>query len=128
MEAFEAPDIREALMAQFAVIAVGAEDDVLVPPPEVMAHAEVDFVPAQRIMNHPVPEKNDAYLERSTFAWIPYSAVEAFLHEDIDRKKKYRIDPAFLPAGSETQWFWPIWLGNMRKAVLTNALPWESGQ
>lgn len=90
--------------------------------------AEVDFVPAQRIMNHPVPEKNDAYLERSTFAWIPYSAVEVFLQEDIDRKKKYRIDPAFLPAGSETQWFWPIWLGNMRKAVLTNALPWESGQ
>ena len=87
--------------------------------------AEVDFVPVQRVMNNPVPKKNDAYLERSTFAWIPYSAVEGYLQEDIDRKKKYTIDPAYLPAGSQTQWFWPLWLGNMRKAVVAQALPWE---
>lgn len=87
--------------------------------------AAVDFVPAQRVMNHPVPEANDAYLERSTFAWIPYSAIEGFLKEDIDRKKKYMIDPAFLPAGSKTGHFWPIWLGNMRKAVLSHSLPWQ---
>ena len=87
--------------------------------------AEVDFVPAQRVMNHAPPEANDAYLERGTFAWIPYSAVEAFLQEDIDRKKKYMIDPAFLPAGSKTGHFWPIWLGNMRKAITSQSLPWQ---
>ena len=86
---------------------------------------EVYFVPAPAVMNHPVPEETDAYLERSTFAWIPYSAVEGYLQEDIDRKKNYTIDPAYLPAGSQTQWFWPLWLGNMRKAVVTQALPWE---
>jgi ADP-ribose pyrophosphatase YjhB (NUDIX family) len=85
----------------------------------------VDFVPAPSVMNHPVPEENDAYLERSTYAWMPYSAVAQFLQADIDRKKKHMIDPAFLPAGSETQWFWPIWLGNMRKAVATQSLPWQ---
>lgn len=87
--------------------------------------ARVDFVPAPSVMHHPVPEENDAYLERGTFAWIPYSAVAPFLQADIDRKKKYMIDPAFLPAGSETQWFWPIWLGNMRKAAVTQSLPWQ---
>ncbi len=87
--------------------------------------AEVDFVPAPRVMNHPVPEDSDAYLERSTFAWIPYSVIEPFVQEDIDRAKKYPVDPAYLPAGSQTQWFWPIWLGNMRQAVVTRALPWE---
>ncbi|SVE05717.1 uncharacterized protein METZ01_LOCUS458571, partial [marine metagenome] len=46
------------------------------------------------------------------------------LTEEIDRAKKYMLDPAFLPAGSETGWFWSIWLGNMRKAVLAGALPW----
>ena len=56
---------------------------------------------------------------------IPYSAVEGYLQEDIDRKKKYTIDPAYLPAGSQTQWFWPLWLGNMRKAMVTQALPWK---
>jgi ADP-ribose pyrophosphatase YjhB (NUDIX family) len=87
--------------------------------------AEVAFVPAQRVMNHSVPEANDAYLERGAFAWIPYSTIEGFLQEDIDRTKKYMIDPAFLPAGSQTQWFWPIWLGNLRQAVATQALPWQ---
>lgn len=90
--------------------------------------AEVAFVPAQRIMNHPVAWDNedlDAYTERSTFAWIPYSAVVRYLKEDIDGKKKYPIDPTYLPAGSETQWFWSAWLGNMRKAVVAKALPWD---
>ncbi|MFT5090225.1 MAG: ADP-ribose pyrophosphatase YjhB (NUDIX family) [Candidatus Latescibacterota bacterium] len=89
--------------------------------------AEVSFVPAQRVMNNPVAADNedrDAYLERSTFAWIPYSAVADHLQEDIDGKKKYTLDPAYLPAGSETQWLWPAWLGNMRKAVVTGTLPW----
>ena len=87
--------------------------------------AEVAFVPAQRVMNHPPPEANDAYLERSTFAWIPYSAVADFLQEDIDRKKKHMIAPAFLPAGSKTGYFWPIRLSNMRKAVTSKSLPWQ---
>jgi hypothetical protein len=84
----------------------------------------IDFVPAPGIMHHTVPEENDAYLERSTFAWIPYSTLVPLLQADIDYKKKYMIDPAFLPAGSETQWFWPIWMGNMRKAFTTQTLPW----
>jgi len=86
---------------------------------------EVGFVPAQRVMNHPLPDSSDAYRERSTFAWIPYSAVESYLQGDIERSKKYTIDPAFLPAGSETSWFWRAWLGNMRKAVVADALPWK---
>ena len=86
--------------------------------------AEVDFVPAQRVMNNPVPEESDAFDERSTFAWIPYSAVVGYLSADIERGKKYPIDPALLPAGSETSWFWPIWLNNMRKGVVEGSLPW----
>ncbi len=87
--------------------------------------AEVEFVPAQVVMNHPPPEQSDAYLERSNFAWIPFSAVEGYLKEDIERGKAYKIDPAYLPAGSKTNWFWRAWLGNMRKAVVTGALPWD---
>ena len=86
---------------------------------------EVPFVPVQRIMNKPVQKGNDAYLERSTFAWIPYSSLAGFLNEDLDRNKKYMVEPDFLPAGSETQWLWPAWLRSMRKAVATNALPWK---
>ena len=86
--------------------------------------AEVPFVPAVRVMHNPVPEANDAYLERGTFAWIPYSTIAGYLQEDIDRTKKYHVDPAFLPAGSQTSWFWPVWLNNMRKAVVEKGLPW----
>ena len=87
--------------------------------------AEVDYVPAQVVMNHPPPEALDTYLERSNFAWIPFSAVEGHLKEDIERGKTYRIDPAYLPAGSKTNWFWRAWLGNMRKAVVAGVLPWK---
>lgn len=86
--------------------------------------AEVAFVPAQAVMNHPPPEQTETYLERSNFAWIPYSAVEGYLKEGIDRDKRYRIDSAYLPSGSKTNWFWRAWLGNMRKAVVENGLPW----
>ena len=87
--------------------------------------AEVPFVPAQRVINHAPPDSSDAYLERSTFAWIPYSAITKYVKKEIDQSRKYPVDPSFLPAGSETNWFWPIWLGNMRKAHIAKALPWE---
>ena len=90
---------------------------------------EVPFVPVQSIMNHPIPDKtNDAYSERSTFAWVPYSTMADFLKEDLSRNRliKYMVDPAYLPAGSETQWLWPAWLRSMRQAVATNTLPWKN--
>lgn len=86
--------------------------------------AEIDFVPATRIQNHPVAEVNDAYLERSTFAWIPYSSLVPYLQQNIDHKRKHPIPPAFRPKGSQTDWFWPVWLSNMRQALLHKRLPW----
>lgn len=86
---------------------------------------EVPFVPAQRIMNNPVPENNDAYLERSTFAWIPYSSLSEYLTDDLVRGQKYMVDPMFLPKGSETQWLWPAWLRSMRAAYAEDVLPWK---
>ncbi|MFT5368423.1 MAG: ADP-ribose pyrophosphatase YjhB (NUDIX family) [Candidatus Latescibacterota bacterium] len=90
---------------------------------------EVPFVPVQQIMNHRIPdEENDAYSERSTFAWVPYSTMADFLNEDLSKNRliKYMVAPTFLPAGSETQWLWPAWLRSMRAAVATNTLPWKS--
>ena len=86
--------------------------------------AEVDFVPAQRVMNNPIPKEDDAFGERSTFAWIPYSSIEPHIKNDIEREKKYLIAPAFVPKGSVTNWLWPAWLANMRKGVIEGSLPW----
>jgi ADP-ribose pyrophosphatase YjhB (NUDIX family) len=85
---------------------------------------EVDFVPAQRVMNNPPPQDDDAYGERSNYAWIPYSAVAGHLKEDIDRAKTYEIDPLYLPASTKVTTFWRAWLSNMRKAAAANVLPW----
>jgi len=86
--------------------------------------AEVDFVPAPRIANNEPPPGDD-YLERETYAWIPYSTIEGYLTEEIDPERQYPIDPRYLPAGSRTNWLWPVWLGNMRKAVQSDAIPWD---
>ena len=66
--------------------------------------AEVPYVPSPRVMNHVPPEANETYLERSAFAWIPYSTIEGYLKKEIDRTKKYPVDAAFLPAGAKTPW------------------------
>lgn len=86
---------------------------------------EIDFVPAQRLTNQAVPDSNDAYLERGTFAWIPYAAVEPHVQNDIDFDTKYPIDASWVPPGSETSWFWPIWLSNVRAAIVADSLPWD---
>ena len=86
--------------------------------------AEVDFVPIQRIMNNPIPKEDDAFGERSVFAWIPYSSIAPYLENDIEPKKQYPIAPAFVPKGSTTNWLWPVWLANMRKGFVEGSLPW----
>ncbi len=88
-----------------------------------MFFAEVDFVPAPRVANNE-PPPGDNYLERETYAWIPYSAIEGYLQEEIDHERKYPIDRRYLSGGSRTHWFWTVWLGNMRKAAQSDAIPW----
>jgi len=86
--------------------------------------AEIDFVPAQRVTNHQPATEDRSYFEGGPYAWIPFSEIEDYVQAKVDRDQKYLIDKRFLPLGSETDWLWPVWLGNMRKAVEKNALPW----
>ena len=87
--------------------------------------AEVNFVPAQRVTNHEPRQEDRSYFERGPYAWIPFSVIEKYVQDEVTRDQKYPVDREFLPRGSETDWLWPVWLGNIRKAVERNALPWE---
>ena len=87
--------------------------------------AEIEFVPAQRVTNHQPATKHRAYFEKGPYAWIPFSEIEDYVQTNVDRDRKYLIDKRFLPLGSETDWFWPVWLGSVRKAVEKNTLPWK---
>lgn len=86
--------------------------------------AEVPFVPAQRVMNHAPGEEKWAYLERGPFAWIPFSEVRKHLEKPLNLSRKDMIDKRFLPAGSHSDWFWNVWIGNMKLAWETGSLPW----
>ena len=86
---------------------------------------EVDFVPAVRVANHQKGTKEEDLLERGPYAWIPWTEIKKYLGSDIDRRRTYPIDRRYLPEGRNTHWFWPLWLGNLRRAVETGALPWE---
>ena len=57
--------------------------------------------------------------------WIPYSELEKHLLTSVNREKKHPIDMKFLPGASNTDWFWPVWLGNIRRAIEVEALPWS---
>jgi len=86
--------------------------------------AEVPFVPAQRVANHQPKDSDRAYFERGTFAWIPFSEVQKHLVKDLSGVQKYLMDKRFLPTGTNADWFWDVWISNMKMALDTQALPW----
>ena len=87
--------------------------------------AEVPFVPAQLVTNHPLPNDNESYLERGPYAWIPYSELEPYLKSRAEHEERPPIDKRLLPGGGSTSWYWPVWLGSVRRAVETNSIPWD---
>lgn len=102
---------------------VGSQTPVIDDNGFALFFVEVDFAPAPSVANNKPPPDNQN-LERETYAWIPYSAIEGHLTADIDHKREYPIDRRYLPTGSRTHWLWTVWLGNMRKAAQSNAIPW----
>ena len=83
-----------------------------------------NFVPALIIEHNRLTTDNEAYRERGPYAWIPYSEVVKYLWDD-DQNSRCPIDRSFLPQTANTDWFWDVWLRNMRKAQRLGALPWN---
>lgn len=89
---------------------------------------EIPFVPVQRIENNRTPEDDPFYTERGPYAWIPFSEIEKYLQTEIDNEQNYAIDKRFLPAGNNSDWFWPVCLTSLRNAMKNGALPWHQPQ
>ena len=87
--------------------------------------AEVPFVPAQIVTNNPLPSDNESYVERGRYAWIPYSGLEPYLKGPVESEGKFPIEERLLPGERHTSWYWPVWLGTVRRALETNSIPWE---
>ena len=89
-----------------------------------MFFAKVDLIPISELISRPIPSGNPSYKERGPFAWIPFSAIEPYLKTEVSGPSSARIDSRFLPPDNNTNWFWPVWLHNMRAAWRANAIPW----
>lgn len=88
--------------------------------------AEVDFVPIPPIASRRPPTQEPDYFERGPYAWIPFSKIAPFLAKDADPNSKAIIPAEYLPSGGQTNWFWSIWLQNLRIAQAQGVLPWEN--
>jgi 8-oxo-dGTP pyrophosphatase MutT (NUDIX family) len=86
---------------------------------------EVDFVPIPRIATRQPPTGEPDFAERGPFAWIPFSQVVPHLGTPSDPAGKAIISAEYLPSKTQTNWFWPIWLQNLRIARVNGVLPWE---
>lgn len=84
----------------------------------------VDFVPAVRIANNTELGSDISYSERGPYAWIPFSDIQKYLSNEIDRKKTYPIDPDFLPENTCSRHYWTALLLNLKRAMAENRLPW----
>jgi hypothetical protein len=89
-------------------------------------YLEIDYVPIPRIANHSLPSKQPDYAERGPYAWIPFSLVAPYLDSASSPNAKAIIAPEYLPTGMKTNWFWSIWLQNLRAARAKAPLPWEA--
>ena len=92
-----------------------------------MFFLEIDFVPAPSVANHELTIDTVFFHERGPYAWIPYSEVRKHLGSE-EMTPPCLIDERFLPEGSERNWFWSVWIHNMRLAFQENAIPWETAR
>lgn len=86
---------------------------------------EIDFIPIPQIATHQPPTNEPDYLERGPFAWIPFSQVAPYLDPAAAPNAKAIISAEYLPSEKQTNWFWSIWLQNLRVARAAGAIPWE---
>ena len=84
-------------------------------------------MPAPSVANHKPTSDTIYFRERGPYAWIPWSEVRQYLSSE-EPAPPYVIDKRFLPAGTERDWFWSVWIHNMRLALQENAIPWETGK
>ena len=86
---------------------------------------EVDFVPIPRITTSRPPTSEPDFFERGPYAWIPFSVIAPHLEGDSSPNAKAIIPPEYLPSEKQTNWFWSIWIQNLRVARRSGMLPWE---
>ena len=87
--------------------------------------AEVAHVPAKRIMEHPVPLLNLAYMETQHYAWVPFSEIEPLLTKRKLTEADLRLHPRHLKPDSRSKSHWRVWIDNLRRMHLKEAFPWS---
>jgi len=90
-----------------------------------MYFVEVPFVPAQRVMNNPTKENDKGMHERGYYAWIPFSQIEHVVAKEEPSAEDLKVNPLYLPRGSNSGPFWDVWVRNMRDAMKQGAFPWD---
>ena len=85
---------------------------------------EVAHVPAKRIMDHPIPLLNLAYMETQHYAWVPFSEIEPLLTKARLTEADLRLHPRHLQRSSRSKSYWRVWIDNLRRMHLKDAFPW----
>jgi 8-oxo-dGTP pyrophosphatase MutT (NUDIX family) len=89
-----------------------------------MFFVEVPFVPAQRVMNNPINKSDKSMLERQYYTWIPFSELERVLVKEDPSTEDLKVNPLYLPRGSQSDSYWDVWIRNMHDAMKQRAFPW----
>ena len=90
-----------------------------------MYFVEVPFVPAQRVMNNPTKENDKQMHERGCYAWIPFSVIEPAIAKETPSAEELKVNPLYLPRGSNSDSLWGVWVRNMHDAMKQGAFPWD---
>lgn len=87
--------------------------------------AEVPYVPAKVIMDHPLTRLSLAYMETQHYAWVPFVELEPLLAKKTITPQDLKIHARHLQANSRSDSYWRIWIDNMRQVYLKDGFPWN---
>jgi 8-oxo-dGTP pyrophosphatase MutT (NUDIX family) len=93
-----------------------------------MYFVEVPSFPIEQITNERYDENKPAIHERSHYAWIPLTALDRALAKENPSADDLRINPRYLPKGSQSDVFWDVWIRSMHDARKQGALRWKASK
>lgn len=87
--------------------------------------AQVPYVSAATIMEHPLPWFRPAYMETQHYAWIPFSELEPLLTKTPLAEADLKLNPRHLQRNSRSDSYWRVWIDNMRRVHQKEGFPWD---
>ena len=87
--------------------------------------AQVPYVPAEQVKNHPLKRLRPAYMEMHYYTWVPFREIESLLTKPSLSEADLKVNPERIPQGCREKSYWDVWINTLRQVQLKDGFPWS---